>query len=393
MKKENPWRIVLRQLAFLLVALAGLSAVLANCGRQQSNGGRAAATATGMALPEETPSTPTVNPTAAAADLSGVRVTGSAEGAPDGCTVDTVAGRLLALAEAVNEANPGVVPQFFGTSDATFQWYCMQSFSTYSLDELDAYFRQRYGQNERWRLQSVQVNGWDQGRGVLHFGPVVISRMAGDLDSASEALGKGAYSCRRREFVVLCLGEGTGAGAGEVDATFAASGLIFPTEGCWEVEAEAGNSRLRFVVQVEPPQRVPQGGSCQTLAEAVQASDGIIVGRVVESAPGPEGRYVWHEIGVNGIWKNPYGRGSFTGIKLLQDTHLEPPLAQGRSYLLFLQRDPFQLFCPERTLAEIVDGALLEVGDGTAGPWLWEEETAVALGERIRALVASPDGG
>jgi hypothetical protein len=33
---------------------------------------------------------------------------------------------------------------------------------------------------------------------------------------------------------------------------FQASGLYFPTEGCWEVIAKAAGSELRFVVKVEP---------------------------------------------------------------------------------------------------------------------------------------------
>ncbi len=33
---------------------------------------------------------------------------------------------------------------------------------------------------------------------------------------------------------------------------FQATGLIFPTEGCWEVNAKAAESTLTFVVTVEP---------------------------------------------------------------------------------------------------------------------------------------------
>ena len=38
---------------------------------------------------------------------------------------------------------------------------------------------------------------------------------------------------------------------------FQASGLFFPTEGCWEISAKAGKSELTFVTQVgpEPPAR------------------------------------------------------------------------------------------------------------------------------------------
>jgi len=33
---------------------------------------------------------------------------------------------------------------------------------------------------------------------------------------------------------------------------FQATGLVFPTEGCWEVTAKAADSTLTFVVRVEP---------------------------------------------------------------------------------------------------------------------------------------------
>jgi len=33
---------------------------------------------------------------------------------------------------------------------------------------------------------------------------------------------------------------------------FQASGLYFPTKGCWEITAQAGDSRLNFVVEIEP---------------------------------------------------------------------------------------------------------------------------------------------
>jgi len=174
-----------------------------------------------VTAPEASP-TPTVPSPRPTADLSHVEITGNADGAPDGCTVDTVAERLQALATAVNSEEADVVPRFFGDSDGAFQWYCMveagEPFTAYTLDDLNAYFQRRYEQNERWRLDSVTVNGWRSG--LLHFGPVIITRTAGDLDAPSfEALGKGAYSCDREMFAVLCLGEGGGAAADDGEAT------------------------------------------------------------------------------------------------------------------------------------------------------------------------------
>lgn len=161
--------------AFLLVALAGLSAFLASCRTSRPVGGRAATEPTAMAPAEATPSALAETTTTSPADLSGVMVTGSAEGAPDGCTVETVAGRLLELADGVNNANPTVVPEFFGASEATFEWYCMQSFTAYSLDELEAYSQQRYGQQERWRLAPGKRSGQRLGPGTS-FAPLRPSR-------------------------------------------------------------------------------------------------------------------------------------------------------------------------------------------------------------------------
>jgi hypothetical protein len=62
--------------------------------------------------------------------------------------------------------------------------------------------------------------------------------------------------------------------------TFQATGLLFPSAGCWEITARAEESRLRFVVEVAPPPQRPAGGSCETLADAVGNSDAIFVGWV-----------------------------------------------------------------------------------------------------------------
>jgi hypothetical protein len=38
---------------------------------------------------------------------------------------------------------------------------------------------------------------------------------------------------------------------------FQASGIYFPTEGCWEVDAQAGDKELSFVVWIEPKNTSP----------------------------------------------------------------------------------------------------------------------------------------
>lgn len=84
-----------------------------------------------------------------------------------------------------------------------------EHFTAYNKDELEAHFQRRYEQREQWQLLRVVVNGWDQGRGLLHFGPVIIKRTADDLQFPFESVGKGAYSCGQENFIVLCLGDVT----------------------------------------------------------------------------------------------------------------------------------------------------------------------------------------
>ena len=171
---------------------------------------------------------------------------------------------------------------------------------------------------------------------------------------------------------------------------FQASSLIFPTEGCWQVEAQADESTLHFVVLVEPPQERPRGGSCNTLVEAVHNSDGVIVGRVVDNEPDPTGPYIWHS--VHPVWnfKHPYEGGAYTQIEVLQDTREAPALQPGHTYLLFLQRAPFQLFCPDRTLAEVVGGyvagQVVRLGQDIKSNALWSGNTPEEVETEIKAI-------
>ena len=153
--------------------------------------------------------------------LGNVLVTGAAEGAPAGCSPDEVTARIVEMFAAVNRGDPNLVDEFFGRqSQAPFQWYSMDEFGkteaeenhfvAYAWDELDAYWPERYRQQERLQLRSVQFNGWEGARGLVHFGPIVLARQADDLRPGlggpeSLAEGKGAYHCGTRAFVVLSL--------------------------------------------------------------------------------------------------------------------------------------------------------------------------------------------
>lgn len=77
----------------LLLAVSGLITFLGSCATQWSANIGETATA---ALPLATPI-----------------ITGSVEGAPDGCTVETVAGRLVDMATAVDNADANAAREFF----------------------------------------------------------------------------------------------------------------------------------------------------------------------------------------------------------------------------------------------------------------------------------------
>ena len=172
------------------------------------------------------------------------------------------------------------------------------------------------------------------------------------------------------------------------DGHFQASGLIFPTGGCWQVEGRAKKSALRFVVEVEPAPQRPRGGGCDTLAEVVQSSDGVIVGQVVESQPGPEGRYVWHSVRPRWNIKHPYNGGVYTGLELLQDTREGPALQADHFYLLFLQGDPFRILCPRQTLAEVtgdtVEGEVIRLNQASGKESLWSGKTPAEIAAEIK---------
>ena len=151
-------------------------------------------------------------------------VTGQADGAPQGCSPHEIAQRADSMFDAITRGDPNVIDEYFGKKrDAPFQWYSMtvsdpndtdqNHFVAYNLDELSEYLGQRYEQHEQVALQSVQFNGWEEARGVVHFGPIIITRRADDLKPGlggpeDLALGKGAYHCETQAFIVLSFGMG-----------------------------------------------------------------------------------------------------------------------------------------------------------------------------------------
>jgi hypothetical protein len=150
-------------------------------------------------------------------------VTGNADGAPIGCSPQDIASRIVEMLDVINRGNTNfLVDEYFGRKEkAPFEWYSMTEvgktdtemnhFVAYTWDDLASYFDQRYQQHEQMKLRWVQFNAWDAGRGLVHFGPIEVTRDADDLrpgldGSESIASGKGAYHCDTKAFVVLSLG-------------------------------------------------------------------------------------------------------------------------------------------------------------------------------------------
>jgi hypothetical protein len=93
----------------------------------------------------------------------------------------------------------------------------------------------------------VPQGGWASG-GKLYSGDVVVG-------------GQKTYWVRPQGTQLVISGHRLDANAPPLQAHipccyptgFQIVGLLFPTEGCWEVQAKAGDSELRFVTHVKPP--------------------------------------------------------------------------------------------------------------------------------------------
>src|SRR5919108_5354952 len=108
---------------------------------------------------------------ASAADGGNVTVTGHADGAPAGCTIEEVGQRILDFANAFNRRDSQLVPMFFGAG----VWYCesegnnaggTQYTTIYLGRDLAAFFDRRYAQHEQLLLKEIQVNGWESQRNI-----------------------------------------------------------------------------------------------------------------------------------------------------------------------------------------------------------------------------------
>ncbi len=140
-------------------------------------------------------------------------VTGQADGAPAGCSVQEVAQLLQDFATALNTGDQQQLSTLF-SNRAPFAWYSApEGDSTrdiYKVKELPQYFEQRHAQHEYLEFKWIQVNGWEEQRGLVHFG-FALNRRADDLNSgqAREVIGKGAFHCETKTFVVIGIGDGS----------------------------------------------------------------------------------------------------------------------------------------------------------------------------------------
>lgn len=140
-------------------------------------------------------------------------VTGQADGAPAGCSVQEVAQQLQDFAVAFNDGDRQQLSTLF-SNHAPFAWYSAPEGDAtfrdiYTVEELPQYFEQRHTQHEYLEFKRIQVNGWEEQRDLVHFG-FVVSRRADDLNSgqAREVIGKGAFHCKTKTFIAISIGSG-----------------------------------------------------------------------------------------------------------------------------------------------------------------------------------------
>ena len=74
---------------------------------------------------------------------------------------------------------------------------------------------------------------------------------------------------------------------------FQPSLINIPTAGCWEIEARAGTSALRFVLYIAPRPELVQDVDCAQFGDVVKPDRVIVVGRIEKRALDSTGRWAW----------------------------------------------------------------------------------------------------
>jgi hypothetical protein len=165
---------------------------------------------------------------------------------------------------------------------------------------------------------------------------------------------------------------------------YQASGLYFPSAGCWSVTAEIDQSRFRFTVEVLPRHYQPGGGACNDLAEAVKSSVLILAGKLVSSTPDRYG-FIWQTIQVVEQLKGRHIEENL--VDLLHDSTLEPQIKQEQQYLFFLVSQPgypWRMLCSFRPLVAV------NASDGQLSGPVWDQKigTMTDLKAEISKLLA-----
>ena len=138
---------------------------------------------------------------------------------------------------------------------------------------------------------------------------------------------------------------------------FQSSRMIIPSAGCWEIEARSNESLLRFVIYVPQRPEIGDGPTCDSIGEVVRPNRIVIAGRVESSFVDASGRWAWQSVLItrNLYPYSLYREATSVGriITILQDTAREPARAEGAEYVLVLQNDPWQVACPQQTVAAV----------------------------------------
>ena len=171
---------------------------------------------------------------------------------------------------------------------------------------------------------------------------------------------------------------------------FQSSIIIIPTAGCWEIEARANASMLRFVLYITPRQQPETAPSCAGIDDVVRLVNVIVVGNIERRVLDPSGRWAWQSVRVvrnlypYSLYRESAGVGAV--LMVLQDGAREPLLAAGDDYVLVLHGDPPQIVCPQRTVAAVDSEQVpARVELLTPGKSLWSGETVPEIEAQIRA--------
>lgn len=138
---------------------------------------------------------------------------------------------------------------------------------------------------------------------------------------------------------------------------FQASRMIIPSAGCWEIEARANESLLRFVIYVPQRPEIGDGPACDSIGEVVRRNRIVIAGRIESSTVDASGRWTWQSVRVKrnlypySLYREYVSVGRM--ITILQDVTQEPPRDDGAEYVLVLQGDPWRVACPQQTVAAV----------------------------------------